>query len=253
MELHFADKTAIVTGGASGIGFGIAAELASSGASVAIFDLNAEGVDDAVARITDNGGRALGYVTDVADLAATKEATSEAAAQTGGLDIVVNCAGRGTLGQFLAQDDPETWRTLIDVNLMGTIHGCYAALPYLIERGAGRIINIASDAARTGSAGEAVYSAAKGGVISLTKSLARELARQQVTVNCVAPGPTDTPMLRAFEARAGDVLDKLIKVTPLRRLGQPEDIAGAVVYLASDQARHITGQVLSVSGGITMV
>jgi 2-hydroxycyclohexanecarboxyl-CoA dehydrogenase len=252
MQLRFDGKTAIVTGGARGIGFSIVEELASSGASVVILDVNADGVRAAVAGITDNGGVAIGCAADVTDLTATTEATHEAVGRTGGLDIVVNCAGRAAPGLF--QDgDPETWRMLIEVNLLGTVHVCYAAIPHLIERGSGRIINIASDAARIGSAGEAVYSAAKGGVISLTKSLARELARHRISVNCVSPGPTETPMLRESGAEAPGVVEKLIKATPLRRLGRPEDVASAVVYLASDHASHITGQVLSVSGGLTMV
>ena len=178
--------------------------------------------------------------------------TERAAAEFGGIDIAINCAGRGTLYGLLQDEDPAVWKDLIDLNLLGTIYVSHAVIPHLIERGGGRIINIASDAARTGAASEAVYSAAKGGVISLTKSLARELARHAVTVNCVSPGPTDTPMLRRFAAEDESVIQKLIKATPLRRLGEPGDIGAAVLFLASDQATHITGQVLSVSGGLTM-
>ncbi len=253
MDLRVDAKTAIVTGGAGGIGFAIASEFAESGATVALFDASAEGVREAAERLTDAGGQALSYAVDVTDLNAVTGAVLETVAATGGLDIVVNCAGRGTPYRLLHEEEPEAWRWLIDVNLMGTVHVCYAAIPHLIERGGGSVVNIASDAARVGSAGEAVYSAAKGGVVSLTKSLARELARHRVTVNCVAPGPTDTPMLRAFSEQAGDVVEKLVKATPLRRLAQPDDIAAAVVFLASHRAVHITGQVLSVSGGITMV
>jgi len=189
-------------------------------------------------------------VTDFDGVMAT---TERAAAEFGGIDIAINCAGRGTLCGLLQDEDPAVWKDLIDLNLLGTIYVSHAVIPHLIERGGGRIINIASDAARTGAASEAVYSAAKGGVISLTKSLARELARHTITVNCVSPGPTDTPMLRRFAAQDESVIQKLVKATPLRRLGEPEDISAAVLFLASDQAAHITGQVLSVSGVLTMV
>ena len=252
MDLTFEGKTAIVTGGARGIGRSIADQFASSGASVIILDVNSEGVKGAVSEIVGDGGNATECVADITDYASTTAAVREAAGKTGGLDIVVNCAGRSASGPFL-EGDPDLWRMLIDVNLLGAIHVCHAAIPHLIERGGGRIVNIASDAARIGSGGETVYSAAKGGVISLTKSLARELARHQITVNCVAPGPTQTPMLQESGADDAGMVEKLIRATPLRRLGQPEDVASAVVYLASDQACHITGQVLSVSGGLTMV
>ena len=241
-----------MTGGASGIGLSVAESLASAGAAVAILDVVGDRVEEAAGRIREGGGRAVAYVADVTDLEATADAVARAVAETGGLDIVVNCAGR-VVSEPLLAGNAESWRMLIEVNLLGTIHVCYTAAPHLIERGSGRIVNIASEAARTGSGVEAVYSAAKGGVISLTRSLARELARHQITVNCVSPGPTDTPMLRRSGAEARGDLEKLIKATPLRQLGQPEDIASAVIFLASEQAKHITGQVLSVSGGLTMV
>ena len=252
MELRFDGKAALITGGARGIGFSVVEHLASSGAAVVILDANAEGIEAAVARLADHGTVAMGYAVDVTDLNATVEATKQAVAETGGLDIVVSCAGRAASQSFL-ESDPQTWSMLIEVNLLGTIHTCYATVPHLIERGGGRIITVASEAARIGSAGEAVYSAAKGGVISLTRSLARELARHRITVNCVSPGPTETPMLWESGAAEHGAVEKLTKATPLRRLGRPEDVAAAVVYLASDHASHITGQVLSVSGGLTMV
>jgi len=252
MELRFDGKAALITGGARGIGFSVAEHLASSGAAVVILDANVEGIEAAVARIAGGGAGVTGYAVDVTDLDATVEAARNAVARTGGLDIVVACAGRAAPQPFL-ESDPQTWRMLIEVNLLGTIHTCYATVPHLIERGGGRVITVASEAARIGSAGEAVYSAAKGGVISLTRSLARELARHRITVNCVSPGPTETPMLLESGAAERGSVEKLIKATPLRRLGRPEDVAAAVTYLASDQASHITGQVLSVSGGLTMV
>ena len=141
---------------------------------------------------------------------------------------------------------------LVDVNLFGTMQMCHAAIPHLIERGGGRIINLSAECARIGSAGEAAYSAAAGGIMSLTRSLARELARHQITVNCVSPGPTETQMFHESGAEDAGVLDKLLRATPLRRFAKPDDIAAAVVFLASEHASLITGQVLSVSGGLTM-
>ncbi len=252
MQLRFDGKTAIVTGGTGGIGLAIASELAASGASVVILDININGEHPAVDARVNGGGITMYRAVDLTDLKATTEATLEAVARTAGLDIVVNCAGRASVQSFL-ESDPEIWRTLIDVNLVGTMQMCHAAIPHLIERGGGRIINISAESARIGSAGEAVYSAATGGVMSLTKSLARELARHQITVNSVSPGPTQTTMFRESGAEDAGMLDKLLRATPLRRFAQPEDIASAVVFLASERASLITGQVLSVSGGITMV
>ncbi len=245
MELRFDGKVALVTGGASGIGAAIVGELAEGGCAVASLDLNTAG-----------GGASANAATvecavDVTDAAATSAAVGEVVAELGGIDIVVNCAGRAGTRAFL-ETKPDEVQRLVNVNLLSTVFVSQAALPRLIERGGGRIVNIASDAGRTGASGEAVYAAAKGGVIALTKSLALEFARHGITVNCVSPGPTDTPMLRAFAEKSSTVVEKLIKATPLRQLGQPEDIAAAVVYLASERAGHVTGQVLSVSGGLTM-
>ena len=252
MQLRFDGKTAIVTGGAGGIGLCIASELAASGASVVILDINVNGEHADGIGPPNGGGITMYRAVDLTDLKATTEATLDAVARTAGLDIVVNCAGRASVQTF-AESDPDTWRMLIDVNLLGTMQMCHAAIPHLIERGGGRIVNIASESARVGSSGEVAYSAATGGVISLTKSLARELARYHITVNCVSPGPTETSMFRESGAVDAGVLDKLLRATPLRRFAQPEDIAAAVTFLASDHASLITGQVLSVSGGITMV
>ncbi len=198
-----------------------------------------------------DGGLALGCPADVTDAEAVAAAVDAATTELGGLDIVVNCAGKAGTRAFLDAGQEET-RQLVEVNLLSTVNVCQAALPHLVERGGGRVVNISSDAARIGAAGDAIYAAAKGGVISLTKSLALEFARHGITINCVSPGPTDTPMLQKFSAESEGVVERLIKTTPLRRLGQPEDIAAAVLFLASDRASHITGQVLSVSGGLTM-
>ena len=253
MQLRFDGKTAAITGGASGIGFAVASELAASGASVFVFDIDGDAADEACRRIAASGGAASPCRVDVSDLDATAAAMDEVVAKAGGLDIVVNSAGTTAPQVLVAAGDPAMWRRLVDVNLFGTIHACHAAIPHLSARGGGRIVNIASDAGRIGSAGEAVYSATKGGVIAFTRSLARELARHGITVNCVSPGPTDTPMLRRWASGQEATLEKLARATPLRRLGTPEDVAAAVVYVASDHASFVTGQVFSVSGGITMV
>lgn len=252
MQVRFEGKTAVVTGGASGIGLAVASELVASGAAVVLLDISADQAERAATHIAAAGGTASPRRVDVTDLAATDAALAAIAGDAGGIDIVVNCAGISAAQELLGQGDPDGWRRIVDVNLFGTINVCHAAVPHMVGRG-GRVVNIASDAARIGSAGEAVYSATKGGVISLTRSLARELARHQVTVNCVSPGPTDTPMLRAWATANPGILDKLTRSVPLRRLGTPEDIASMVAFLASEQASYITGQVISVSGGVTMV
>ena len=176
----------------------------------------------------------------------------QAEAELGPIDVLVNNAGWDQVGRFV-DSDPATWDRVLAINLRGQIACAHAVLPGMLERRRGRIICVASDAGRVGSSGEVVYSAAKGGVIAFAKALAREVARWQITVNCVAPGPTDTPFLDAFR-QAGDerIVEAMVKATPLRRLARPEEIAGAIAYLASEEAAFITGQTLSVSGGLTM-
>jgi 2-hydroxycyclohexanecarboxyl-CoA dehydrogenase len=252
MDLRFDGKTALITGGASGIGLSIAHELAVSGAEVTLVDINRDALDAAVSAIANAGGKAFATAVDVTDLEAVTNAIEEATSRSGGLDIAVTSAGTTAAQRQLSQNDPAVWRRVIEINLLGTINVCYAAIPHFVQRGGGRIITISSDAARIGSSGEAAYSATKGGVMSFTKSLARELARDNVTVNCVAPGATDTPMLRAWSVGQEAILEKLARMVPLRRLGLPEDVASMVVFLASDQASYVTGQVFSVSGGVTM-
>lgn len=252
MDIRFDDKTAIITGGASGIGLGIASELAASGASVILFDINDEAAAEACRQIAAAGGNATASHVDVTDIASVRAAIEDAVSRAGGVDIVVTSAGTAARHELLGHGDPDMWRTIVNINLYGTVNICDAIIPYLVDRGGGRIITIASDAARIGSAGEAVYSATKGGVMALTRSLARELARYNITVNCVSPGPTDTPMLRRWAAGQEAVLEKIVRGVPLRRLGTPEDIAASVAFLASEHAAFITGQVLSVSGGVTM-
>ena len=194
------------------------------------------------------GGRALAF--DISDYAAAKTAVDSA----GRIDVLVNNAGWDRFQNFV-DSDPAEWERLIDINLRGPLNMHHIVVPQMAARGAGRVVNIASDAARVGSSGEAVYSACKGGIVSFSKTLARELARKGITVNVVCPGPTDTPILRSFagEGEAGQkVLDALVRAIPLKRVGRPDDMPGIVAFLASDEAAYITGQVISVSGGLTM-
>lgn len=250
MSLH--GKTAIVTGAAGGIGSAIAREMHRQGASVALADLSTEATA-ALARELNNArdGSALSVGVDIADEAAAAAAVRTARDGLGDVDILVNNAGIDTIGRFV-DSAPESWRRIIEVNLLGTITMTRAVLDPMLERGSGRLIHIASDAGRVGSSGEVVYSATKGGVIAFTKALAREVASKGVTSNCVCPGPTDTPLLDQVAEVSEKLYQGLRRAIPMRRIGQPSDIAPAVAFLAGDGAGFITGQTLSVSGGLTM-
>jgi 2-hydroxycyclohexanecarboxyl-CoA dehydrogenase len=244
-----AGKTALVTGGGGAIGSAICRRFAEEGAKVLVAD-RAKDSAEAVAR--EVKGRAL--VFDIADYRAANQALGDI-----GVDVLVNNAGWDRFQNFVEMQ-PEDWEALIAINLRGPLNMHRLILPQMLARAgngrtAGRIINISSDAARVGSSGEAVYSACKGGIISFSKTLAREVARSGITVNVVCPGPTDTPILRGFlgEGEAGKkVYDALVRAIPMKRVGQPADIPGIVAFLASDDAAFITGQVISVSGGLTM-
>jgi 2-hydroxycyclohexanecarboxyl-CoA dehydrogenase len=248
------DKSAIVTGGGGGIGRAIARRLAEEGASVGIFDLDAAAAAETVRSIQDTGGCAAAETLDITDYAAVRAAVQAIETKHGPTDILVNNAGWDQAGNFL-DTQPELWNRLIAVNLVGPLNLHHVVLRGMVERGQGRVVNIASDAARVGSSGESVYAAAKAGVVAFTKTVARELAAQRITLNCVCPGPTDTPLLASF-AGPGEQGQKLRaaleRAIPFKRLGQPEDMAGIVAFLASDEASYITGQVISVSGGLTM-
>jgi 2-hydroxycyclohexanecarboxyl-CoA dehydrogenase len=246
------DKATIVTGGASGIGRAIAEACAREGARVAVVDLNAEGARDTVAAIEKAGGTAAAWPLDITDVAAVGRMVDEVAARWGGVHVLVNCAGWDKPMPFV-ETTPEFWDRILAINLKGPMACTQAALKVMMRQDHGKVINIASDAGRVGSTGEAVYSAAKGGIIALTKTLAREMARHHVNVNCICPGPSDTPLFRnEFAAASPKLADSLKRVIPWGRLGVPDDIAPAVVFLASDEAGFITGQTLSVSGGLTM-
>jgi 2-hydroxycyclohexanecarboxyl-CoA dehydrogenase len=239
------DKIAIVTGAGQGIGRAIADKLAAEGATVAVTDL-----DEASAKQTAAGlPGAVAIRADVTDRQEVQAAVDRVMQQFGRVDVLVNNAGWDKASPFV-DSDPADWDRAIAVNLYGVLHTCKAVLPIMAGQGGGAVVNLGSDAGRVGSSGEAVYSAAKGGVIAFTKSLAREMARHQVRVNCVCPGPTDTALFASF---AGPKLrEALTKAIPFRRLGQPADVANVVAFLASDQAAFVTGQTISVSGGLTM-
>jgi 2-hydroxycyclohexanecarboxyl-CoA dehydrogenase len=225
-------KTAIVTGGAAGIGAAIVARFKAEGTRVIVLDLNGDPKVD---------------ITDY-------EAVKKAVAAAGPVDILVNNAGWDMFKPFL-KTDPAFWQKIISINLTGALNLLHNVLPGMVERGGGKVVNIASDAGRVGSSGEAVYSACKGGIIAITKTLARELASKGVRLNTVCPGLTETAMLESFMQGAGNP-DKLReayrRAIPIGRLGKPEDIPGAVLFLSSDDADFITGQTISVSGGLTM-
>jgi 2-hydroxycyclohexanecarboxyl-CoA dehydrogenase len=240
------DRIAVVTGAAQGIGRAIAGRLAAEGAVVVATDVDEAGARETAAAL---GGRAVGLRTDVTDRTSVDAMVAEVRATLGRIDVLVNNAG-WDVGEPFVDSSPETWQKVLAINLVGVLHTCHAVLPVMAEQGGGRVVNLGSDAGRVGSSGEAVYSAAKGGVIAFTKTIAREMARHRVTVNCVSPGPTDTAL---FASMGGPKLrDALVRAVPLRRLGQPEDIANVVAFLASDDASYLTGQTVSVSGGLTM-
>lgn len=247
-------KVAVVTGAASGIGRAIAARLAADGARVAVADIHGSAAADAAREIVAAGGDAVAVTVDVGRYESVVAGFEEVRRHLGPVGILVNAAGWDRLEPFV-RNSPELWDTLIAVNLKGPIHCCRAAIDDMIAGGGGRIINISSDAARVGSTGEAVYSACKGGLLSFSKTLARELARHHINVNVVCPGPTETPLLAGIVASGPDgarVIEAMKRSIPLRRLGRPADIAGAVAFFASADADFVTGQVLSVSGGLTM-
>jgi 2-hydroxycyclohexanecarboxyl-CoA dehydrogenase len=249
------NRVALVTGGAQGIGRGIVEALGANGFQVAVADLKVDLAEEAAAAVNAAGGKAVGVQIDVTDAASVQAAVKAVTESLGPIEIVVNNAGFDEFMTFLDTTE-EFWDRILEVNFKGAMRVIQATAPGMLERGYGRIVNIGSDAGRVGSSLEAVYSGAKGGIIAFTKTLAREVATKGVTVNTVCPGPTDTPALRKFAANAGEDAEKVVagmtRAVPMRRLAQPADVAEAVAFFASDGAGYITGQTLSVSGGLTM-
>ncbi|MFB6311286.1 MAG: SDR family NAD(P)-dependent oxidoreductase [Salinirussus sp.] len=247
-------KVALVTGSGRGIGNGIATRLAEEGATVAVNDVEDDRAEEAAAALRDDGYEALAVPFDVTDPTATADGVETVIDEEGQLDILVNNAGWDHM-DFFTDTEPELWDRIVDINYKGHLNTVHAAADHFIERETGKIVGISSDAGRVGSMGEAVYAGAKAGVIGFTKTMARELARYDVQCNVVAPGPTDTPLLDDMQAEselARKIHGSMVDQVPLGRLGEPEDIAAGVAFLASEDADYITGQVLSVSGGLTM-
>ncbi|WP_028205393.1 2-hydroxycyclohexanecarboxyl-CoA dehydrogenase [Paraburkholderia nodosa] len=247
-------KTVVVTGGGGGIGGATCRRFAAEGARVAVLDLSLEAALKVAGEIHEKGGQALALRCDITNRAEVETALEQAQAQLGPVDVLVNNAGWDVFRPF-TKTEPAQWDKLIAINLTGALHMHHAVLPGMVERKRGRIINIASDAARVGSSGEAVYAACKGGLVAFSKTIAREHARHGITVNVVCPGPTDTALFAEYKEGAGNpekLLEAFQRSIPLGRIGQPDDLPGAIVFFASDDANYITGQVLSVSGGLTM-
>jgi len=241
-------KIAVVTGAASGIGLATAQALAEAGAMVFLGDVNEGGGNAAAAGIKSAGHNAEFIQLDVTSDDSVAEFCNSVQRHAVAVDILVNSAGWSTI-EFFARTGPELWQRLIDLNYVGTLKVTHAFLDKMIERSSGKIVNIASDAGRVGSSGEAVYSGAKGAVIAFTKALARETARYSINVNCVCPGPTDTPLLASIPEKQREALARAI---PFRRFAKPSEVADAVLFFASGRSDYLTGQVLSVSGGLTM-
>jgi 2-hydroxycyclohexanecarboxyl-CoA dehydrogenase len=245
-------EIAVVTGGAGAIGYAICRQLAQEGRRVVVVDLDAKQAQRAATDLPGTGHLGLGV--DVSDTALVRAAVDKVEADLGPIGSLINVAGWDRFVPFV-DTTPELWEKVIAINYRGPLNTVHAVLPRMIERKQGRIVSVASDAARVGSSLEAVYSGAKGAVVAFSKSVAREVAKHGITINVVCPGPTDTPLIRGMADEFGGekFVEALKKAIPMRRLAVPEDIAPAVVFLASDGARFITGQTLSVSGGLTMM
>lgn len=243
-------RRVILTGGGSGIGRATAVRLAEEGAIVGLFDINEAGANE-TAEACGKYAQASAYRVDIGDFAQVKSAVEEFEKTHGPTEMLANVAGWDTPGNFL-DSDRAIWDKIIRINLYGPLNLHYAVVPGFKARRFGRVVNVSSDAGRVGSSGEAVYSACKGGIISFTKTLARELARANVTINSVCPGPTDTPLFGTFIAQKPALAEALGKSIPLGRLGQVADYPGTIAFLLSDDAAFITGQTVSVSGGLTM-
>jgi 2-hydroxycyclohexanecarboxyl-CoA dehydrogenase len=247
-------RVVVVTGGGGGIGRATCLRFAEEGSHVAVLDRDETAATDVASAISRAGGDAVAFRCDITDRGMVDATVAAVASELGPIDVLVNNAGWDVFKPFLAST-PQEWQRLIDINLVGPLHMHHAVLPGMVDREFGRLVNIASDAARVGSSGESVYAACKAGLIGLSKTLAREHARHGITFNVVCPGPTDTPLLDGVTGAASNP-DKLReafrRAIPQGRIGAPADLPGAICFFASDDAAYITGQVLSVSGGLTM-
>lgn len=246
--MEFQDRVVLVTGGASGIGKAVALAFAAEGAKVAVADIDASGAAAVASSIA-----GLGVPMDVTNRAAVGAAVGDVLAAFGHIDVLVNVAGWDRIMPFVETSE-EMWDRVIGVNFRGVLATCHAVLPHMIERRSGVIVNTASEAGRSGSSGEAVYSGTKGAVIAFSKAIARESARHGIRVNTVAPGLTDTPLLQGMIDDGNDqLIDAIVRATPIRRLGTVEEVAAAILFMASDRASFITGQTLGVGGGLVMM
>jgi len=253
--MKLGDKVALVGGAASGIGRAIALALARDGALVAVADIVGEKAQAVRGEIESFGARALSCEVDLTNRPEVEEMVERVLGHFGKIDILVNSAGWDRLEPFIESQE-ETWERILAINFKSVLYTVRAVLPHMISRGSGKIVNIASDAGRAGSTWEAVYAGAKGAVIAFSKTIAREVARYKINVNVVCPGLTDTPLLQSVRSQSSEtekLIDAIIKATPFRRVARPEEVAEAVLFLASPAADFITGQTLSVSGGLTMV
>ncbi|WP_374627311.1 2-hydroxycyclohexanecarboxyl-CoA dehydrogenase [Pandoraea sp.] len=251
---RFEGKTVIVTGGGGGIGGATCRRLGSEGAAVAVFDRDLAAAQRVAGEIVEAGGEAQAFACDITVREQVDSAVAAVAQAFGPVSVLVNNAGWDIFKPF-TKTSPAEWERLIAINLVGALHMHHAVLPEMVARRSGRIVNIASDAARVGSSGEAVYAACKGGIVAFSKTIAREHARHGITVNVVCPGPTDTALFADYKEGAGNpekLVEAFTKAIPLGRIGQASDLPGAIAFFASDDAAFVTGQVLSVSGGLTM-
>lgn len=247
-------KMALVTGAGSGIGRAIALRLAQEGMLVGVLDINPAAASETVALIERDGGKGVAQSCDITDYAGVQQAVAAVEAVAGPTWLLVNNAGWDTPMPFV-KTTPDFWKKVIDINYQGPINMTHAVVTGMAQRGAGRIVFIASDAGRVGSSGEVVYSGCKGATIAFAKALAREVSRKNVLLNCVCPGPTNTPAMDAFVGSGDEgqkIRDAMVRGVPLGRIGEPDDYPGLVAFLASDDASFMTGQTISVSGGLTM-